>query len=71
MARMISRPSVAGRPSRILISHIIMPPTVRNDDVNHRLLVIALSFQGLVTVPIATQDYPFPATDVCANDGNS
>jgi hypothetical protein len=35
-----------------------MPPTVRNDDVNHRPLETTLGFQGLVTVPIATQDYP-------------
>ena len=48
-----------------------MPPTVHNDDVGHRLLEIVLPFQGLVTAPIATQDYPFPAIDVCASDGNS
>jgi hypothetical protein len=25
----------------------------------------------MVTEPVASQDYPFPATDVCASDGNS
>ena len=38
-----------------------MPPTVHSGDVDHRPLVIALPFQGLVTAPIATQDYPFLA----------
>jgi len=48
-----------------------MPPTVRNGDVDHRPLGIVLPFQGLVTAPIATRDYPFPAIDVRASDGNS
>jgi hypothetical protein len=58
-------------PSRKLISHTLMPPIVRNDDVGHRLLGIVLPSQGLVTEPVASQDYPFPAIDVCASDGNS
>jgi hypothetical protein len=58
-------------PSRKLISHTIMPPTVHNGDVGHRLLEVALPFLCLVTAPIATQDYPFPATDACASDDNS
>jgi glucose-6-phosphate 1-dehydrogenase len=58
-------------PSRKLISHTIMPPTVHNGDVGHRLLEVALPFLCLVTAPIATQDYPFPATDACASDDSS
>jgi len=46
----------------------IMQPTVRNDDVNHRPLEIVLPFHGLVTAPIATQDYPYQGTNACAND---
>ena len=48
-----------------------MPPTVRNDDVGHQSLEIVLPFQGLVTAPVATQDYPFPVTDAYASDGNN
>ena len=44
-----------------------MPPTVRNGDVDHRPLGIVLPFQGLVTAPIATQGYPFLATDAYAS----
>ena len=57
--------------SRKLISHSIKPPTVRNDDVGHRLLEIVLPFQGLATAPIAIQDYPSPATDAYASDDNN
>ena len=42
-------------PSRKLRSHTITPPTVRNNDVGHRLLEIVLPFQCLVAAPIATQ----------------
>jgi ubiquinone/menaquinone biosynthesis C-methylase UbiE len=66
-----TKPGNASCPSRKLISHTIKPPIVRNDDVGHRLLGIVLPFQGMVTEPVASQDYPFPATDVCASDGNS
>ena len=48
-----------------------MLPTVRNDDVGHRPLEIVLPFQVLAAAPIAIQDYPFPAIDVCASDDNS
>ena len=44
-----------GCPSRKLRSHTITPPTVRNNDVGHRLLEIVLPFQCLVAAPIATQ----------------
>jgi hypothetical protein len=57
-----------GCASQKLISHSIMPPTVRNGDLGHRLLEVVLPFQGLVTAPIATQDYPFPTIDVRASD---
>jgi len=48
-----------------------MPPTVDNGDVDHRPLEIVLPFQGLVTIQIAIQDYPSPATDASASDDNS
>ena len=48
-----------------------MPPTVHNDDVGRRIPEIVLPFQELAAAPIATQGYPFPATDACANDDNS
>jgi len=57
--------------SRKFISHSIKPPTVHNDDVDHRLLEIALSFQALAAVPIAIQDYPFSATGAYASDDNN
>ena len=48
-----------------------MPPTVRNDDVGHRLLEIVLPFQALAAAPIAIQDYPSPATDAYASYDNN
>ena len=42
--------------SRKLISHSIKPPTVRNDDVNHRPLEIVPPFLVLAAAPIATRD---------------
>jgi hypothetical protein len=60
-----------GCPFRKLIRHTIKPPTVRNDDVGRRLLVIVLPFQVLAVAQIAIQDYPFPVTGVCASDDNN
>ena len=48
-----------------------MPPIVHNDDVDHRLLETARSFQEQVAALIATQDYPFPVTGACASDDNN
>jgi len=48
--------------SRLFISRIVKLPTVRNDDVGHRLLGIARPFQNPVAAPIAIQDYPSPVT---------
>jgi hypothetical protein len=48
-----------------------MQPIVPNDDVGHRPLETAGPFQDQVAAPIATQDYPFPVTDVYASDDNS
>ena len=48
-----------------------MPPTVHNGDVELRPLEIVLPSEGLMTAPIATQGYPFLATDVRASDDNS
>jgi len=48
-----------------------MPPTVHNDDAGRRILKFVLPFQELAAALIATQGYPFPATDACASDDNS
>jgi len=58
-------------PSRKLISRTVTPPTVRNDDVDHRLVEFTRPFQEQVAAPIATQDYPFPVTDACASNDNN
>jgi hypothetical protein len=50
---------------------MIIPPTVRDNDVGHRLLEILLPFHEPVVARIATQDCPFPETDGSTTDGHN
>ena len=56
---------------RISMLHMVMPLTVHNDDVGRRRLEIPRPFQAPAVAPIATRDYPFPATRAFANVDSS